>query len=393
VQEVREYRRKKGLEGDICLLQDRKEQSRLQDWIEFQYWEYKKADRFVKQMEHYAEEVKGQEKRLQAAIDAELPAEKIAMIRDDTLAIMKGRRGGAEIHLQRQNVLLKWIDEQLPIIASECQASALSMQATNDCRSASTSTNLGKRKRSADESCHVKDSRRRVEFAEPCDTESLPVKNADARGSRPAGRTKSQAPQPPNTRHRRHTNAHLDACADGDSIHTLDISSSAHRKSSPKRTNSSRRDRTGLNPIQAKSERRSVRAGSSSSGLRQQRAATPAEEEFTFQKPKAELATSATSSKRRRSTAPAPQSTILGRVHSSRVSKTLGRARIQASPEVAHRDDVLRSMRMDKQKEKPATAQDGKNLVKSKRTKQHIADAPVRRSTRLQGKPAICYPR
>lgn len=107
------------MEGDICLLQDRKEQSRLEDWKEFQYWEYRKADGLVEEMDHYAEGVKRQEKRLQAAIDAGRPADEIKMIREDTLAIMKGRRGGAEIELERRNVLLKWIDEQLPIIASE----------------------------------------------------------------------------------------------------------------------------------------------------------------------------------------------------------------------------------------------------------------------------------
>ena len=393
MQEVREYRRKKGLEGDICLLQDRKEQSRLEDWVEFQYWEYKKADRLVKEMDRYAEEVKGQEKRLQAAIDAGRPADKIKMIREHSLALMKGRRGGAEIELERQNVLLKWIDEQLPIIASECQTSAISTHLPNECQSASISTNLGKRKRSANDTGHVKDSRRRVEFAEPCDTELLPVKNADIRDSRLAGLPKSQAPRTPNTRQRRHRNAHLEACADGDTIHTLDISNPVHRKSSPKRTNSSRRDRTRVNPVQTQRERRSVRAGSNSSGLRQQPAATPAEEEVTFQMPKAELATSAISSKRRSSTAPAPQSTILRRVRSSRVSKTRERARTRVSPEAAHRDDTRRSPRKGKQKEKPATPRDGKNLVKGRRKKQHLADAPVRRSPRLEGKPAICYPR
>jgi hypothetical protein len=118
------------------------------------------------------------------AIDECWPVEKIRWIREHTLAITKGRRGGAEIDLQRQNVLLKWIDEQLPIIASECQRSVIGTQATNDCRSASISTNLGKRKRSSDQTCHVKNSRRRVQFTEPSNTKSLPVEPADARGAR-----------------------------------------------------------------------------------------------------------------------------------------------------------------------------------------------------------------
>ena len=311
-------------------------------------------------MDRYAEGVKRQEKRLQAAIDAGRPADEIKMIREDTLAIMKGRRGGAEIELERQNVLLKWIDEQLPIMTSECQTSAISTHIPNDCQSASTGTNLGKRKRSANQTDHVKDSRRRVEFAEPCDTESLPVKNADVRGSRPADRPKREAPRTPNTRYQRHRNTPLEACADGDPIHTLEISKPVHWKSSPQRTNSCRGDRTSLNAVQTQSERRSVLAASNTSGLRQKPAATQVEEKVTFQKPKAQLTTSETSSKRRSSTAPALQSTILLRVHSSRISKTRGRARTQVSPEAAHRDDVRRPPRKGKQKEKPATPRDGR---------------------------------
>ena len=393
VEEVREYRRKKGLEGDIPLLQDRKEQSRLQDWVEFQYWEYKKADRLIKERERYAEEVKNEETELQAAIDANLPVNKIKWMRDHTLAITKARRGGAEIELQRQNVLLKWIDEQLLIIASECQTSVIGTHVSNDCESPSVSTSLGKRKRSTDQAGHVKDSRRRVEFAEPCDTELPPVKHADVRSSKPANLPESEAPRTPNTGRRRHRNAHLEARANGDIIHSLDISGPVHRKSSPKRTNSSRRDRTRVIPVQTQRERRSVRAGSNTSGLRQQPAATPAEEEVTFQKPKAQPATSATSSKRRSSTAPAPQSTILRRVRSSRVSRARERARTRVSPEATHRDDTRRSPRKSKQEEKPATPRDGKNLVKSRKKQQHLADAFVRRSPRLEGKPAICYPR
>ena len=393
VQEVKVYRRKKGLEGDICLLQDRKEQSRLQDWVEFQYWEYRKADRLVKQMVRYAEEVKDEETELQAAIDGGRPADEIEWIRDHTLAITKGRRGGAEIELGRQNVLLKWIDEQLPIIASECQTAVISTQLPNDCQSTSIRTSLGKRKRSTDQTSHVKDSRRRVEFAEPCDTELPSVKHADVRSSKPADLPESEAPRTPNTRRRRHRNAHLEARANDDTIHTLHISDAEHRKCLPKKTNSSRRNRARVNPVQTQGEGRSVRARSGSSGLHQQPATTPAEEEVTFQKLKVELATSATPSKRRSSAMPALQSTILGRVHSSRVSKARGRTRTQVSPEAAHGDDARRSPRKGKQKDTPTTARGGKNLMKGGRKKPHLANAPVRRSPRFEGKPEICYSR
>ena len=305
---------------------------------------------------------------------------------------MKGGRGTAKTELERQNVLLKWIDEQLPIIASECQMPTISTHVPNDCQSASKGTSLGKRKRSTDQTGHIKDSRRRVEFAEPCDTELPPIKHANVRSSNPADLPESEAPRAPNNRHQRHRNTHLEACADGDVIHTSDISGSVHRKSSPKRTTSSRRDRTRVNPVQTQRERRSVRAGSNSSGLLQQPAATLVEEEVTFQKLEEELATSATSRKRRSSTASAPQSTIFWRVQSFRVSKARERARTQLSLEAAHRDDARRLPRKGKPKEKAATPRDGKDLVKSGRKKQHLADAPVRRSPRLLGKPVKMIP-
>jgi hypothetical protein len=122
----------------------------------------------------------------------------------------------------------------------------LSTHVPKDCQSTSIGTSLGKRKRLASQTGHAKDSRRRVEFAEPCNTELLPVKNTDDRDSRLAGLPKSQAPRTPNTRQQHHRNAHQEACVDGDTIHTLDISGPVHRKSSPKRTNSSRRNVKGV---------------------------------------------------------------------------------------------------------------------------------------------------
>jgi hypothetical protein len=236
----------------------------------------------------------------------------------------------------------------------------------------------------------VKDSRRRVEFAEPCDPGLLPVKKADVRGSRPADLPEREVCRTPNTRYQRHRSAQLEACATGDPVQAL---SEPVYKSPPRPTNPAKCDRITPNSVQTQHERRSVRAGSNSSGLRQQPAATPAEEEITFQKPKAELATSAVSSKRRSSTAPAPQSTILGRFHSPRVSKSWRRTHTQVSPEVVHNGDGQWPSKKGKQNDKHATARSGKDLVKSGRKKRHLADVPVRRSPRLEGKPTIHYPR
>ena len=166
-----------------------------------------------------------------------------------------------------------------------------------------------------------------------------------------------------------------------------------HRKVSPKRTNSSRRGRKSVNPVQTQRERRSVQAGSNKSGLRKQPPATLSEEVVTFQELELEFATSVTSSKRRSSTAPAPPSTILRRVHSSRVSKAREQAHTQVWPETAYRDDARQSPRKGEETDQPTTARGGENSVNGKRMKQHIANAPVRRSPRILEKPDICYPR
>ena len=116
----------------------------------------------------------------------------------------------------------------------------------------------------------------------------------------------------------------------------------------------------------------------------------PAEEEVTFQNPNAQLATLATSSKGRGSTALAPQSALLRRVYSSRVSKAQGRTLTQVSPETPHTDDAWRSSRKGKRKDNPTTA---RGDMRSGRKQQQLADAPVRRNPRLSKKPKIRYPK
>ena len=377
VQEVRQYRQKKGLEGDVILLQDRKEQSRLQDWVELQYWEYKKADGFVNERERYAGEVQEQQERLQAAIDEDQPAEEIEWIRDHSLALMEGRRGGAGIDLERQNVLLKWIDEQLPIIASECQTSTTGKHLPNGCQSPSEGVSLGKRKRSTNQTGHVRDCRRRVGFADLSDLEPSPAK--------------SQPPKRRHVRHRQHRRKPMEAPADGDTIPVFDISVPMQCRFSSKPMNSSTRSRRRAVPVQAQRESCSIREGLRTSDLRQQLATTPQEEEATFQKPKAELETSTLSSKYRSSKASAPQSPISERVRASRVAKARGRKCTEVLPDTAHGGNAQRSSRKGMYRDKPPTTRRVEDVAKSPSQKQLTADAHLRRSRRLEGKPAIDY--
>jgi len=189
---VRQYLREKGLQGDVCLLQNRKEQSRLDDWKEFQFREYRKADGFIREMERAGEDLKVSESRLQAAIDAGRPADKIEWIKGQGVAIHKARRGTAELELKRHAVFLKWMDEQLPIIASDIRS-----EIGDNLQLSSISTHLGKRKRSTEDamdrtagqrkiskSHHVTDSRRKGELEKGPGSTVSPAINTDSQSSK-----------------------------------------------------------------------------------------------------------------------------------------------------------------------------------------------------------------
>ena len=118
----------------------------------------------------------------------------------------------------------------------------------------------------------------------------------------------------------------------------------------------------------------------------------PANEETTAQTSNAQLATPATSNSSC-PTARAPRSALLRRVRLSRVSKAWGGRLTQVPSAAAHVDDAGQPSRKGRCKDKPATARGGKDLAKSGREKQRLADAPVRRSPRLSEKPKICYPK
>ncbi|KAK4983192.1 hypothetical protein LTR66_008922 [Elasticomyces elasticus] len=119
-QYVRDYRCEKGLEGDVELHQDRKKQSRLDDWKEYQFYQLRTADRSTRAMKYAEAELELERKRLHAAVEAGQSAQSVAWIKEWGIAYWQGRRGTARRELEERNVLLKWIDQQLPTIASEC---------------------------------------------------------------------------------------------------------------------------------------------------------------------------------------------------------------------------------------------------------------------------------
>ncbi|KAK5017423.1 hypothetical protein LTR16_001574 [Cryomyces antarcticus] len=127
-QRVRDYRREKALQGDIELCQDRRQQSRLDDWKEYQFYQYRTADRFTRQMKYAEMRLKLSQERLQAAQEAGQSAQSIELIKEYGVAHWKGEMGSARIDLERHDILLRWIDEQLPKVASECGSSSLEIK-------------------------------------------------------------------------------------------------------------------------------------------------------------------------------------------------------------------------------------------------------------------------
>ncbi|KAK4994282.1 hypothetical protein LTR66_005650, partial [Elasticomyces elasticus] len=122
-QKARDYRRKKGLKGDVELHQDRKRQTQSDDWKEYQLYQLQTADRFTSDMKYAERRLEGSQKRLKAAVEKGQSEQSIGLIKEYGIAHWQGRRGTARRQLEKHEVLLKWIDQQLPVIASECSSS------------------------------------------------------------------------------------------------------------------------------------------------------------------------------------------------------------------------------------------------------------------------------
>lgn len=147
-------------------------------------------------MENAAKNKRALEGRLQAAIAAGKSADEVQSIKEQGIVIHEARRGPAEIELKRQNIFLKWIDKQLPIIAFEFRPSGIRSEIRDDHKPSLVSTHLGKRKRSTKEttdraashwklpkSSHAKDSCRKVEVDNTPDSAVSLVINTDSRDS------------------------------------------------------------------------------------------------------------------------------------------------------------------------------------------------------------------
>ena len=390
------------------MLQNRKEQSRLDDWKEFQFREYRKADGFIGDIERAAKELKTSQKGLQAAIAAGRPVDRIKWIKEQGVAYDKAQRGTAERELKRHAVFLKWIDEQLPIIASECQSSGIRSESRDDHQSDSVSTHLGKRKRSTEDatdrtaghrkltkSRHVTDGRRKGEVDNTPESAASLTINTDSRdlelvdlpqhsvhGSQPqrskriaTSRTEAKVPNLAATSVLPRGSY---AVKDGQPIekrvaatsdnHPSKVSKPSRKRHSPKPANSSGGRRHGKQaPVQTRDERLQVQVGSN-------------------------VGTCVAAHDAERA--------LLRPAHASRFSKARAgeiKARggkvVQVSPRNTQVRDCQPPSGQSQRLGEDAKSRGRKSAVPSRRQKLSPAGEPVRRSQRISQRPVVHYPK
>ncbi len=112
---VRDYRQRKGLEGDVELQRERERQNVLNDWKEFQVYEHQNLGPLEKDVRKAEKGLDSAQKRWEGVELSE--ANKPSWMSD--LGWHKGDMGTAKRELARLNVWLEWIEQQLPMIASE----------------------------------------------------------------------------------------------------------------------------------------------------------------------------------------------------------------------------------------------------------------------------------
>ena len=405
---IREYRKERGLEGDIRLLQDRREQSRLEDWKEFQFCEYRRADGIVKEIELAEEELKVSESRLQAAIAAGQPADEIEWIQQQGVGNEQARRGTAKRESSRQVVFLRWIDEQLPIIASECAVSGNRSEIRNDHQSSSVSTHLGKRRRSTEDmtdcttrprklskSGDVKESRRQDETGNASDSPVSPPINNDTEESR-LDVPRQSVRRPCSRGCKRLANSRRETI-----VPNLTATSRWFRESSAskdcqpvERRGRSPSDNHASQTSVPSQEESSIKPAKPSGGGRQhakQRAVQTRKERLQGQAG-SQVGTRVASHDSGR--------VLLRPAHSSRVSKTRVReskARggkvVQISAQDTQGCDAQPPPTQDESPGKNTAHRGRKSAVPGVRKKGSRMDKPVRRSPRLLQRPTIHYPK
>lgn len=111
--EVRERRRRYQLSGDVRLILHPKQQSRLENWIEFQNYHLERLEWFEKKRDELKQELNEAQKKLGVTDVAD---SKCAV---EDAEIVQQILNNAEWELKRHKVLLQWIEQKRWAIGSE----------------------------------------------------------------------------------------------------------------------------------------------------------------------------------------------------------------------------------------------------------------------------------
>ncbi len=146
---VRARRQEKGLAGDTHLVRDRKAQGALEDWKEYQFYEYRIYDQIDEETAEFHDPYLGHYSHPPSRPGS--PMREWEMVEETRRKAREWQKGTRIFRLEKQAFYLKWVDEQLLLVASECGASLADGGRENGA-SALPSTQNKKRKRSSSES-------------------------------------------------------------------------------------------------------------------------------------------------------------------------------------------------------------------------------------------------
>ena len=191
VDKVHDRRRRHGLETDVRLLPDPKQQSRLENWIEFQNYHLHS---------HECKEMEVKDKR--EKWDAARKEAERSGLGDAGKLDLEGEMKHSECKLKEHDKMLRWIEQQRKTMAAEQAASVYATGHHERPKSISTSTSLGHRKRNQKPrsplslvlSAVSKKSPKRKTLRPSKRNESQPAKNATADPN--ASRRRRRIPEP-----------------------------------------------------------------------------------------------------------------------------------------------------------------------------------------------------
>ena len=191
VDEIRDRRRRYGLEGDVRLLHDPKQQGKLENWIEFQNYH-------LMLHEHKEMEVKGKREKWDAA---RKESERLRLGDVGKLDFLEEKVKYSERKVEEHDKMLRWIEQQRQAMVAELAASVYASGYHERSKSMSISTSLGGRKRnqkprpplSPVRSAVFKSPKRRT-LRPSKHNESQPAKNATTNSN--TSRRRRRIPEP-----------------------------------------------------------------------------------------------------------------------------------------------------------------------------------------------------